>query len=263
MQQQDEAEGSWKAAIRTLTRNYRHEALSICQEDSSRTGWEISQHLLDRCWGDTITKNGKASSIIYVCPGCGATLHPGFESTSLRVARFPTLKAERTRRRRNLRRQKRLRLALQKQSKPLHRSNTPNRGEETPLVERVLLRDDQDILFDRHHLTLKCRRCACRIRLKGLKREAAPTKQDIQRKQVSTSVSFKTSKKTTLKEESSSCNAVDFLMLPPVASKAATTPAPMSVPRQFVQNTKKDKKKNRGPPEKKSKLMSFLSSLND
>jgi len=258
MQQQNEAEGSWKAAIRTLTRNYRHEALGICQEDSSHLGWEISQHLLDQCWVDAIP-NAKTASVIYVCPGCGATLHPGFKSACLRVARFPKLKFDRTRRRRNLRRQKRLRLALQKQSKPINRSNTPG---ETPMVEHVLLRDDQDILFDRHHLTLKCPRCDCRIRLKGVKREAAPTKQDIQRKQVSTSGLVKTSKKTIMKEESS--DGGDFLILPPApASKAATSLAPTMVARAFVQNSKKEKKKKIGHQEKKSKLMSFLSSLND
>ena len=261
-QQQNEAEGSWKAAIRTLTRNYRHEALGLCQEPSSHLGWEISQHLLDQCWADAIPTAKAAASVIHVCPGCGAILYPGSKSACLRVARFPPeLKFERTRRRRNLRRQKRLRLALQKQSKPLNRSNTSD--ETPPMVEHVLLRDDQGILFDRHHLTLKCQRCDCIIRLKGVKREVAPTKQDIQRKQVVTSGFVKTSKKTILKEESS--DGGDFLVLPPAAaaSKAAASLVPPKMARTFVQNTKKEKKKKLGHQEKKSKLMSFLSSLND
>jgi hypothetical protein len=259
MQQQSKAESPWNAVVTTLTRSYRHEALNMCQEDSSVIGWEIAQHLLDQCWSDAIP-TGKTSSIIHVCPECGATLHPGFNSTSLRVARFSKLKGERTRRRRILRKQKRLRIAQLKQSKVMNRSNAPDKSEEKPAIEHVLLRDDPDLLFARHHLILKCQRCHCRIRLKGLKREVPPTKQEIRPKKISANQSFKAIKKTLIEDQAS--GGVDFLRLP-TSSNAGTTRVPATVSRPSVQNTKKDKKKKGDRQDKKSKLMSFLSSLND
>jgi len=293
--QTEEPLSPWKVAVNALTTTYRHETLTaLCQgQNTSLVGWEMSQHLLDQRWKDMTPVVEKSSLIVYICPGCGATIHPGFHSTTLRVSRFSTIKAEKTRRRRNLRKkQKRTRIALQMQSKDMNRSNVPTKANDDGLkMEYVLLRDSPDLFFDRHHLLLQCSRCVHKIRLKGLKQEVPSTKQSIQRVHAISTKKNNTNnnnRKGTKKEkdevsggvEDGVSGEVDFLTLPPrpplssstTTAKASRVPTLMTTtmltrvpPKRLIStldNNSKKKKKGK-QPQNQSKLMNFLSSLND
>jgi hypothetical protein len=273
----------------TLTKRFRREALQLCQNSNTPEAWQTAQHLLDRCWIDDDendsslnASNGTVASV-YMCSECGATVHPGWEGTSLRVARLSLTKAARTRKRRLQRKQRRLLLSQQKQAKDDNRSNKypPKSAESSSATKRfLLLREDTELVFDRHHLVVQCGRCQAKIRLKGLKREVPPTKQAIQRKQMGkgTLVSVNTMKRDDRKAGPRSANEdslgddngrVDFLELPAPEPKRSTlnTLSAHRKPKPYpltLQNPGKTKKKKNGDGNKnKGKLFSFLSSLND
>jgi hypothetical protein len=258
---QQNGESPLREDVQTLTWTYRYEALNVCQDNSTTTAWTVSQHLLDQCWDDTIRAGTTTTAITHICPACGTTLHPGMNSSRIRVARFSNLKAERTRRRRNLRKQKRLRTVVQhKQNKDVNPSSTRNKVEDNAVMRRMLLQDDHDLLFDRHHLTLHCGRCDNRTRLRGLKRDVKPTKRDIQSKQNPTSRAIKVPKKAIMEEKGA--DGGDFLELPSAGTDLPRRAQPELL-RLVGQTSKKGKKKKVEGDAKKSKLMSFLSSLND
>lgn len=281
--------------VETLTKRFRREALQLCQNSKTPEAWRTAQHLLDQCWVDEESlssnspHNNVVVSIAYSCPQCGAVVYPGWEGTSLRVARLSLAKAARTRRRRLQRKQRRAFLSQQKQARDTNTTKHASKNESSAItaLERtiLLLRDDPDLVFDRHHVVIQCGRCQAKVRLKGLKREVPPTKQNIQRKQMSKGTRVGVNVKSDERKQpvGSHCDTsdpssvdgpVDFLELPPAAPKKAAfmdtkarhgkaRPSPLT-----LQNPKKGKKNKKGGGNNnnnnnKSQLFNFLSSLND
>ena len=261
-------------AVQQATRRFRYDALELCQASRTEVSWCAAQHLLDQCWNAENDSEVKsyATAIVYVCPDCGVDLHPGWEGTSLRVARFPAVQSERTRRRRLQRKQRRLLLSRQKQAKDTNKDKLASaklKESDSLVVERMILREDSDLVFDRHHLILSCGRCHSKTPLKGLKRESPPTKQSIQRKQLAQgrTMGVKQVDKKPVEDtiDDSMNSPSDFLQLPPPSKPSASTSGKSTakVPPLFLQNSKKSKKNKRGGENKKGQLLSFLSSLND
>lgn len=251
--------------VEQRTQDYRLDVLQLCQDSHTKESWEVSQHFLDKCWveGDG---SSNSESVIYLCPECGAYLHPGWEGTSLRVARYTDIHAHRTRQRRRQRNKRRMMTLQQKKAKELAKQGS---SKSTAFV-KVVLRDDPDLLFDRHHFRLRCGRCATIIRLQGLKRELPPTKQAIQQKQQSNKGDVRVTRhdqrssdpRSLRLEASPTTSDGDFLVLPPAPPKPQSKNHPHSNPSSWgLQNPKRGKKKEKVVG--KSKLLNFLSSLND
>jgi len=265
-----------------LTKQYRYDVLNLCQQSNTVETWETAQHLLDQCWSQKDVVSDDCQSIVYLCSTCGASLYPGWDGTRLRVARFPSLKAERTRRRRMQRQKRREFIVQKKKAKEFKPHKTPQQqnGDKTSepiVVEKVVLQDDPNLEFDRHHIVILCGRCQSKVRLKGLKREFPLTKQIIQQKQESKKriQNFKqqdkivaTDPRESVKDDVATKSAVDgdFLQLPPGPPMTTKgTKVQHSKSSQWtLQNPKKEKKKSKqGDNNKKNKLFNFLSSLND
>lgn len=265
-----------------LTKRFRNETLQqLCQNSNTPEAWQTAQHLLDQCWidgGDD--KDHTVAVSAYLCSECGATVHPGWEGTSLRVARRSLTKAARTRKRRLQRKQRRLLLSQQKQAKDDNRNNKyPPKSSawSSNSDNRQLLREDTELVFDRHHLVVQCGRCQAKIRLKGLKREVPPTKQAIQRMQrkkvalVSVNTTKRDHKKAANEDslgDDTDGRVGDFLELPAPEPKRATLNNTLSAhrkpyPRTLQAPGKIRKKKNGDGNKNKGKLFNFLSSLND
>lgn len=186
---------------------------------------------------------------MYGCQECGAVLHPGFERTSLRVQR-PAKTASRTLRRRHQRKVKKLALLQQKQAKDPNRRK--QKGEEdSHETTTILLQHDPDLIFDGHYLVICCGRCRANVRVKGLKREPRAQKAAAKHPQRTTAKGSALTK--AVPEKSSAvADSMDFVQLPP-PSKRALPPLSQQGP----------KRKPKKVPVAKSKLLNFLSSLND
>lgn len=269
-------------AVERLTTRFRWETLRLCQTSDTKESWEAEQHLLDRLWEKDTKLAPSAARVLYACPACGVYVHPGLEGTSLRVARFAAVKSRRTRRRRMQRKQRRVTESQKKQGKDTNKPRNEE-GNKTSFnqmsMETVLLRDDDNILFDRHHLVVQCGRCHAKIRLKGLKRDSPPTKQTVQRNQSSYGAikhqeTQGASTTTKALPSDSAAGEHEFLQLPTAAAKPGNRSKSQSIAIQADERqwkslsmsignpAKKKKKKNDGNG-KKSLLRSFLSSLND
>jgi hypothetical protein len=212
-------------------------------------------------------------AMIYLCPQCGAWLHPGWQGSTMRVARLPHDTANHRTKRRRIQRQKRRAMLMQSKKAKEFNGNKPTGS--TVKVEKVLLRDDSDLFLDRHHLMIRCGRCDAKIRIKGLKRESPPTKQMIQQTQLEKgAVNLRRNDKKLLSSYppppshsvSNSLGDGDFLQLPPGPSKATTKATNTLLSKHtplHLRNPKKSKNKPKGSGGKDSKLLNFLSSLND
>lgn len=268
-----------------LTKQYRYDVLQLCQGSNTMESWATSQFLLDKCWleSPTPSTNNEHERIVHLCPQCGAWLHPGWQKSTLRVARVPTHHTTHQTRKRRVQRKKRRALLVQsKKAKEFHTNKAPGSSNATSnqslesQVEQVLLREDSDLFLDRHHLVLRCGRCDAKIRIKGLKREVPPTKQMIQQNQVGkcgASVKRQDSRPLVSAppvpsdQMPNALGDTDFLQLPPVLSKAKTTTTTTLSKHTplHLRNPKKGKTKSpKGIGSgKDSKLLNFLSSLND
>mmetsp|Transcript_63656 Transcript_63656/g.184635 ORF Transcript_63656/g.184635 Transcript_63656/m.184635 type:complete len:281 (+) Transcript_63656:121-963(+) len=268
------------ALLPLLTKQYQHGVLQLCQESNSRESWAAAQYLLEKCWIETAApQNSESEGTIYLCPQCGAWLHPGWQGSTLRVARFPNHSAIHRTRKRRIQRKKRRALLLQKMKAKEFKTSKQTIGLDAKSgesqVEQVLLRTDSDLFMDRHHLVIRCGRCDAKIRIKGLKRESPPTKQMIQQVQVDKSGARvqRHDKRPTSSAPLASSNQIpdslvdgDFLQLPPGPSKATIMNPSITLskhPPVHLRNPKKEKKKAKGSSGKDSKLLNFLSSLND
>lgn len=264
----------------SLTKQYRHGVLQLCQGSNTRESWTTTQYLLEKCWTEMPnSQNSDNPRTVHLCPQCGAWLHPGWQGSTLRVARFPARSATHRTRQRRIQRKKRRALLLQsKKAKEFNTNKHTRTGPQALVspVEQVLLRNDSDLFLDRHHLVIRCGRCDAKIRIKGLKREVPPTKQSIQQAQVGkggTSVQRHDGRPLSMTPPASSIQVPnslgdgDFLELPPGPSKATTLTNPSAAlsktPPLHLRNPKKDKKKAKVGGGKDSKLLNFLSSLND
>lgn len=251
-----------EVSTRATTKHYRLDVLNLCHKSQpDNLTWEVRQHFLDRLWIEALPDK-HVTCVSYICPSCGAALHPGFEATQLRVQRCSSLKSERTRRRRHLRKQKRAAITREQESKRSKKNESKGRCDPQS-VDYVLLRDDPNLEFDRNYLMLRCGNCACKIRLKCLKREISTTKQAIISNQGHVKGVVVKSSKASIKDDSK-VQAVDgdFLSLPPVP-KGLPASRNINAARALLQTGKQGKKKKGNNIAKKSKLLSFLSSLND
>mmetsp|Transcript_34603 Transcript_34603/g.99684 ORF Transcript_34603/g.99684 Transcript_34603/m.99684 type:complete len:251 (-) Transcript_34603:76-828(-) len=250
--------------MEVLTREFRFDALQLCQQSPTAASWHIAQHLLDGLWSSEPHAD-KDMPVVHLCCQCGATIHPGWRGSSLRVSRLCSPSAAKTRRRRMQRQRRRELIAQSKRARDTNKNTQPKNklSSSSQVPAKALLRDDSGLLFDRHHLEVKCGNCQAKVRLKGLKRETPLTKIDIQRRQITFEAS---SSKSKAKNEKKPASTENFLELPP-APKASEAKA-HGRQTSHLSNAHKPskggkKKKAGGGNNKKSNLMSFLSSLND
>jgi len=236
------------------TRLYHRRLLDLTSSSLTEVSWNCAQHALDQMW----TANDKACADecrpIHGCQTCGHLLHPGWQGTSLRVERSDTTKSNTLRRRRQ-RQRKKLAIFKQKNAKDVNRGRHQKAKEESSSTKEpriLLLRDDPNLILERHHLAIRCGRCHSKVRLNGLKQDKQKTQTDmlaVGANQKRKAEQLSPPKPRQAKPHAEDTN--DFVQLPPATKK----PNPL-----LSQQGRKKKKKK---PEPKDKLMSFLNSLND
>jgi hypothetical protein len=244
------SQGDWNVPVSLLTSGYRERVLQLATTSHTSESWQTTQHLLDQLWMDQNERPLATSgyAVVYGCQECGAVINPGFERTSLRVKRLAKT-ASRTLRRRHQRKVKKLALLQQKQAKDPNRRKQKEE-ENSHETKTILLQNDPDLIFDGHHLVIRCGRCRANVRVKGLKREPQAQKAAAKHPQKATAKGSAPLK--AVPQKSSATDSMDFVQLPP-PSKRAPPPLGQQGP----------KRKPKKPHAAKSKLLNFLSSLND
>lgn len=336
------------------TRHYRQAVLRLAESSNTKVAWVASQHVLDQIWKEDDVSYGAsiqrpliastaktttaAIPVHYACQECGYRLHPGWNSTQLRVER-PTKKRSSsslsTKIRHTIRRREQRQRAKQARAKAMEaktmvvggigavgagsRPNPSARNNDTPSklenwqqqaeekYQLVLLEDDPSASrLDRNRLVVKCGRCHAKYFLRGPRQPQQPRGKPHHPKNSSSSSSSRLqspndirrqskssanqSVVSTTKDDSAASLQDNFEPLPPAPVAARTpnnkrqyTPSSLSSSlssskpktlleqRQEEQYGRKKKKKktddntsggntnNNG----KSKLLNFLSSLND
>lgn len=293
-------DSSESSMIGTWTRDFRQEALQLSSSSAfiSPISWEVSQYLLDKVWLDnhqsdpatphyakSSGSNGSTtttSRTIWGCSECGSILQPGLNGTSLCVQRLSaaakTKPGSKTLKRRLLRKKKQIALLQQKQAKDSNlrknkQQQQPPNNSSSQLehsTKLVLLEDDPNLVLERHCLRVQCGRCTAKTYLLGLKRESEPNKKAIQQQQQRQPPEIRSAPRKVKGGASPADTSEEFLALPPAPSKAPTTSMGVSRRQKQQQHPtllQKGKKKkppaSKGGANKKNKLMSFLSSLND
>jgi hypothetical protein len=239
---------------------------------SSSPSRMVAQHLLSFLPEGTGSKKDgipdNNCQIVYVCEACGAVLQPGYQGTTLRVRRCASLPAARRRTmRRNLQRKRKRQALTQAQAAKKQQNVSPKASPEIMKKQQqlVVLREDPSVpwALERHHLVLSCGTCNHRIRLQGLKRmKPRPV---VKKNPIAVSKAKSASKKQALSSKTTDhadtalgSDDLGFVPLPKIMNeKHSTTPAT-----SLLQQGGKKKKKKK-PKQQGSKLMSFLSSLND
>jgi hypothetical protein len=238
--------------IRAKTRSYHCKLLGLTSSSNTDVAWNCAQHVLDQMWTAGNEVSADECRTIYGCRACGHLLHPGWQGTSLRVARSEPTKSK-TLRRRQQRQRKKLAIFKLKDARDVNRpkNEKPKETSSTKEARVVLLHDDPNLVLDRHHVAIRCGRCQSKVRLKGLKPDK-PNRpsMDAHRKR-KMEHSAPTSKH---RYEEPPCiqEPNDFVRLPP-ASKQSTNSL-LAPP---------GRKKKKKPEPKPNKLLSFLNSLND
>ena len=271
--------------ISVKTREYHRKVMDLASSPSntSSLAWNCVQHILDQMWeGEAGNKDKdfpKATTkecqpkIVYACQVCGHMIHPGWNGTSLRVERSPSLKSK-TLRRRQQRKRKKMARSNVRDAKD---RNRPKRQHKTSQDEIdassaykepscVLLQDDPNLILDRHHLTLRCGQCRSTVRLKGLKPDkskgtARPTKISFSSKDVGHKRRENSAAQLRKDEKgpaASNTDSIDFLQLPLAVKLSAKNSAPLTIP-----PGRKKKQKKKADPKKGNQLLGFLNSLND
>ena len=248
-------------SLSRLTHEYRTKVLQLGSTSNTEVAWIASQHVLDELWKDTCREGPQkttpiSDAVAYGCQECGFVIHPGWNGTSLRVRRFDT--PSRSFRRRQQRKKKQDTFLREKKAKDFQYDRSKKQQQQQqassddPMSQMVLLKGDTNLALDRHHLAISCGRCQAKVRLKGLKRQQEDSK--IKRAalvQHQTKKALETKQSSKNQASGSTHSSSDFLQLPPA-----------SLPEERRKKLKQKQKKKKAPSNN-SKLMTFLSSLND
>ena len=284
--------------IESCTRIYHQTILSLLAQSSDETSNDpeqllsphltghVAQHILHALQYPARDEDEANCNIIrYLCRECGAILHPGWKGTTLRVQGSSSSlnKNQRhTLRRRRQRKRWQQALTQQKQAskKPsLGSKNQHNLLDTTANQIRMVVLESApklSVLLDRHSLVITCGSCQTKVRLPGLKRPRKAVSQP--QCQLSAKVPVRKKANSSLSEQQNpECGTattpipsdLEFVPLPPKVVEATEAPLlnlrsnPATLIQQRLQQQSKGKTKKKKATDKKSKLLEFLSKLND